>query len=131
MADWGQVTELVYRALRGRPHGNAFVCKRSFCIVLADCPHGSCKCTFLKPGFRVEKSENAALAFSCAWRIRILYVSMTPSAHPSTSSLRALNPTTSHNNNNNGGLHACVHAAEDIEPIMVTRAKYSAPLPLR
>ena len=36
-------------------------------------------------------------------------VSMTPSPHPSTSSLRPLNPATSHNNNNNnGGLHACV-----------------------
>ena len=33
------------------------------------------------------------------------------------------------NNNNNGGLHACVRAAEDIEPIRVTRAKYCALLP--
>ena len=42
---------------------------------------------------------------------------------------------TSHNNNNNnndnGGQHACVRAAEDIELIRVTWAKYSAPLPLR
>ena len=38
----------------------------------------------------------------------------------------------SHNsNNNNGRLHACVHAAEDIELIRVTTAKYYAPLPLR
>ena len=40
----------------------------------------------------------------------------------------------SHNNddnNNNGGLHACVGAAEDIEPIRVTRTKYSAALPRR
>ena len=36
---------------------------------------------------------------------------------------------TSRNNNNNSGLHACVCAAEDIEPIRVTRAKYYAPLP--
>ena len=45
---------------------------------------------------------------------------MTPLPHPSTSSLRPLDPATSHNNNNinnNGGLHACVGAAEDIEPI--------------
>ena len=50
----------------------------------------------------------------------------------STPSLRPLNPATSHNNNNNnGGLRACVHAAEDIEPIRVTRVKYYAPLPLR
>ena len=55
--------------------------------------------------------------------------------HRSTSSLRPLNPATSHNNsnnnNNNGGQHACVGAAEDIEPIRVTRAKYSAALLLR
>ena len=84
-----------------------------------------CKLTFLKPDLRVEKSKNAALAFlngrrsahfAYRWRHR-------PTPRP-------LNPSTSHNNNNNnnGGLHACVHAAEDIEPI---RAKYSAPLPLR
>ena len=85
-----------------------------FCIVLDDRPHGSCKrsaCkhTFLKPGLRV-----------------------TPSPHPSTSSLQPLNPAMSHHNNNNiGGLHACVRSAEDIEPIRVTRTKYSAPLPLR
>ena len=44
---------------------------------------------------------------------------MTPLPRPSTSSLRPLNPATSHNNsnnnNNNGGLHACVGAAEDNE----------------
>ena len=74
-------------------------------------------------------TENAALAFSCGQRIRTLCVSMTPSPHPSTSSLRPLNPVTSLNNNNNGKLHACVRAAEDIEPIKVTRAKYSVPLP--
>ena len=102
-----------------------------FCIVLADCPHGSYKCsackrTFLKPGLRVEKSENTALAFLYGRRIRILCVSMTPSPHPLTSSLRPLSPVTSHNNNNNnnsGGLHACVHATEDIEPTGVTRAE--------
>ena len=61
------------------------------------------------------------------------YLSMTPSPRPSTSRLRPLNPTTSqnnNNNNNNGGLRACVGAAEDTEPIRVTRAKYSAALPL-
>ena len=60
---------------------------------------------------------------------------MMPSPRPSTSSLQTLNRAMSHhnnnNNNNNGGLHACVDAAEDIEPIRVTRAKYSAPLSLR
>ena len=105
-----------------------------FCIILADRPHWSCKCsahkrTFLKPGLRVEKSENAALAFSCGQRIHILCMSMTPTPHPSTSSLWPLNPAPSRNNNN-GRLHACVLAAEDIEPIRVTRAKYYAPLPL-
>ena len=50
---------------RGRPPGNASVCKRRFWIVLADHPHGSCKRTVLK------KFENAALAFSCGQRIRI------------------------------------------------------------
>ena len=102
-----------------------------FCIVLADRPHGSCKhsaCkhTFLKPGLRVEKSEN--LVFWCGQRICILCVSMTPSPHPSTSSLQTLNPVSSHNNNN-GGLHACVRAAEGT--IRVTRAKYYAALPPR
>ena len=80
-----------------------------FCIILADCPHGSCrhsawKCTFLKPGLRVEKSENAALAFLCGQWICILSVSMMPTPHPSTSSLWPLNPAMSHNNNDNGGL---------------------------
>ena len=105
-----------------------------FCIVLADCPSGSCKrsackCTFLKPAHRVETFENTALAVLFGQWIRILCVSMTPSPHPSTSSLRPLNPALCHNNNNNnnGGLHACVHATEDIEPIRVIRA----PLPLR
>ena len=52
------------------------------------------------------------------------------SPHPCR--LRPVNPTTSHNNknNNDGGLHAFVYAADGIEPIMVTRAKYFAPLPL-
>ena len=67
--------------------------------------------------------ENGALAFSCGRRICMLCVSMAPSPRPSTSSLRPLH-------NNSGGLHACVRAAEDIEPFRVTRAKYSAPLPL-
>ena len=92
----------------------------------------ACKRTFLKSGLWVEKFESAALAFSCGRRICILCVRMMmPSAQPSTSGLRPLTPAKSHNNNNNGGLHACVCAAEDIEPIRVTRAKYSAPLPLR
>ena len=73
-----------------------------YCIVLANCPHGTWqrsewKRTFLKTGLRVEK--NAALSFSCGRRIRILSETMTPSPHPSTSSLRPLNPATSHNNN--------------------------------
>ena len=103
----------------------------SLCV-LADRPHGPCKRTFLKSGLWVEKFESAALAFSCGQRICILCVRMMmPSPQPSTSGLRPLTPAKSHYNNNNGGLHACVCAAEDIEPIRVTRAKYSAPLPLR
>ena len=44
---------------------------------------------------------------------------MTPSPNTSPSSLWPLNPTMSHNNNkNNGGLHACVGAAEDVEPFL-------------
>ena len=82
------VTSALYRGLlRGRPHGNILLCKRTFCIVLADRPHGSCKRTFLEPGLRVEKSENAALAFLCGQRIRIISISMTPLPHPATSSL--------------------------------------------
>ena len=70
--------------------------------------------------------------FASFWLICILCISTTPSPHPSTSSLQSLNPATSlNNNNNNGWLHACVRAAEDIEPNRVTRAKCNAPLPLR
>ena len=88
-----------------------------YCIVLADRPHGSWKHTFLTTGLKVEKFE--ALPFSCGQWICILSETMTPSPHPSTSCLRPLNPTMSHNNNNNnGGLHACVRAAEDIEPFL-------------
>ena len=44
---------------------------------------------------------------------------ITLSPHPSTSCLRPLNPTASHHNdNNNGGLHACFHPTEDIEPFL-------------
>ena len=100
--------------LKGRPHKNALLhfCAKThmYCIVLADHPHGSWKRrdwkrTFL--GLRVEKSENAALLFSCGQRICILSETMMPLPHPSTSSLWPLNPATSHNNNNsnnNGGL---------------------------
>ena len=100
------------KCLSGRPHENALLpCHAKmhmYCIVLADRPHGSWKCsnwkcTFLKTGLRVEKSENAALLFSCGRRIRILSKTMTSSPHPSTSSLRPLKPAMSHNNNNNNG----------------------------
>ena len=90
------------------------------CIFLADRLHGSCKRTFLKPGLASERFKNTALAFSCGRRIRVLCILITSWPHPSTSSLWPLNPTMTHNNNNNnnnGGLHACVRAAEDIEPI--------------
>ena len=96
---------------------------------LFPCKHSACKHNYFKPGLRVEIYENSALAFSCGLRIPILCVLMKPSTHPSTSSLRSLNSTTSCNNNN-VRRHAWVHAAEDIEPIMVTREKYYAPLPL-
>ena len=98
--------------LRGHPSTWKHFCM--FCFVLVDRPHGSCKRTFF-PLFR-----------PC---VRVWTVMMS-SPLPSTSGLRPLNPATSHNNNNNnnGGLHACVRAAEDIEPI---RAKYSAALSLR
>ena len=78
-------------------------------------------------GWRVEKNQkmlpshsrvdSESAYFEYRWRHR--------------PTLRPHNPTTSHNHNNeNGGLHACVCAAEDIEPIRVSRVKYSAPLPL-
>ena len=91
----------------GAIHMKTLFCVNMSCIVLADCPNGSCK-TWSKG----EKIVKTALVFSFGKPIRILWVSMTPSPHPSTSSLRPLNPTTSHNNNNNnsGGLHACVQA---------------------
>ena len=94
-----------------------------YCIVLAIyLPFWKCsalKCTFLKTGLRVEKSENAALPFSSGQQIWILSKTMSPSPHPSTSCLWPLNPATSHNNNNNnGGLRARVCATEDIEPFL-------------
>ena len=134
--DINQVDFLLYY-MGGHPHGNASVCKRTcfglfWPVVHMDLVNAvPVNTLFLKPGLRVEKSENAALVFSCGRRICILCASMTPSPQPSTSGHRPLNPATSHNNNNNnGGLNACVHAAEDIEPIRVSRAKYYAPLPL-
>ena len=83
---------------------------------LAHRPHGSCK----RSGWKC-KSKNATLAFLCGQWICILSISMTPFPYPLTSSLRPLNPAMFHinnNNNNNGGLHACVRAAEDIEPFL-------------
>ena len=86
----------------------------------------------LKPGLRVEKSKNAALVFSYGQRICIFCILMTPLSHPLTCSHRPLNAANlNNNNNNNSGLPAYVPAAEVIEPIRVTRAKYYAPLPLR
>ena len=124
-------TELVLASLRVHPHGNASVCKltcfASFCPIVHMDPVNSLfwnlvskknlKTLPLRP--RVD-SESAYVAYR--WRHR-----------PSTSNLRPLNPATSHNNNNNNnnGLHACDRAAEDIEPIRVTRTKYSAALSLR
>ena len=94
---------------------SALLCKHT-CFAYRS--HGSWKrsawkCTFLKPGLRVEKSKNAALAFSCGRWIHILgrtpLPSPSPSSHPLTTSLRPVNTAVSHNNNNNnGGLHACV-----------------------
>ena len=40
----------------------------------------------------MEKSENAALAFSCGQLISILSIALTPSPHPSTSNLWLLTP---------------------------------------
>ena len=56
-------------------------------LLCANAPNGSCKCsackcTFLKPGHRVEKFEKAALVFSFGQRIRIICESMTPLPHP-------------------------------------------------
>ena len=70
----------------------------------------------------MEKSKNAAVAFTCGQQNRILGILMMSSPHSSTSGLRPLNPAMPHNNNN-GRLHACVLAAEDIEP---TRTKCSS-----
>ena len=78
------------------------------------------KTHFFENGSQGGKIKNAALPFSCGQRIHIFSKTMTPSPHPSTSYHRPLKPATSHNNNNNnnGGLHAHVHAAEDIEPFL-------------
>ena len=109
-----------------------------FCIVLADRPHGSCKCSAcrcinalfwnLVSGWKNPKT----LAFCSRVDSKSAYFAANDAIpHLSTSSLQPLNPAPSHNNNNNnnGGL-ACVCATKDIGPIMVTRAKYYAALPL-
>ena len=68
-----------------------------FCIVLADRPHGSCKRsawkrTFLKPGLRVEKSENAVLLSSCVNSESTYFAYQWRHHPPLTSSLWPLNP---------------------------------------
>ena len=85
------------------------------CIILVDHPHGSCKHTFLKPGLRVEKLK---ISLSCS-RVdsKSAYFVYWWHHRPA--------PPPQNNNNNNGGLRARVGAAEDIEPIRVTTAKYS------
>ena len=60
--------------LRGHPHGNVFLCKRKFCIVLADCSNGSCKRTFLKPGLRAKIFKKAALALVWMANFHILRI---------------------------------------------------------
>ena len=101
--------------LRDHLHGNASVCKCMFYIVLAN---------------RHMNPVNAVPENALFWNLVSGY-------HTSTSCLRPLNPWTSHNNNNNnnnnnnGGLHACVRATEDIDPIRVNKAKYYVPLPRR
>ena len=91
----------------------SFAKMHMYCIVLANHPYGSWKRsawkhTFLKTGLRVEKSENAALPFSCGRRICIISKTTMPLPHPAMS----------HNKNNNGRLHARVYVAEDIEPFL-------------
>ena len=117
-------------AISGAVHMEMLLCVNShfasFCPIVHMDPVNT---FFFKRGPRVEKSENAALSFSCGRRIRILWVSMI------RSSLQPLNPATYHddnnNKNNNVGLYACVHAAVDVEHIRFTRGKKNfAPLPL-
>ena len=99
-------------SLSGRPHGNAFVCKRMcFWNLVSGWKH-------LKTPPLCSHADSESAYFVYRWRHR-------PTPRP-------LYPTTSHNNNNNnGGLHACVRLSEDIEPIRVIRSKYSAALLLR
>ena len=94
--------------------------------LLADHPHGSCKCsackcTFLKPGIRV--------GCILVWTVNLHTLSIDDAID--TPRPLAFNLLTLLNNNNTDGLHACVHAAEDIGAIRFTRTKYNAPLPLR
>ena len=72
--------------LRGHLHGNTFVCKCTFRIILDDHPHGSCKHTLLNPGLggKIWKRCPCVLVWT---------------ANPHT--LRI-------DDANNGGLHACV-----------------------
>ena len=113
--EWGEETQVRVIELKA-VHTKTLFCENacfpSFWPTVHMDPESTApeKSTFLK-------SKNAALPFSCGQRICILSDMMTPSPHPSTSSLQPMDPATSHNNNNNnGGLHACVRAAEDIEP---------------
>ena len=98
---------LAYRSLaKGPSRRNTKT--HTYCIILADRPHGSWKRTFLKTGGKTRKRSPPVF----------LWTANPPWPHPSTSYLRPLNPTASHNNNNNGGLHARDRATEDIEPFL-------------
>ena len=113
---WPHFKNYPFKAPSRQQH--SFAKTHTYCIVLANHPYGSWKRsawkrTVLKTGLGVEKSENAALPFSCGWRICILSKTMMPSPHPATS-----HNNNNNNNNNNGRLHARVHAAEDIEPFL-------------
>ena len=126
-ANW-HPQQLILLGLGGHPHGNASVCKRtcfaSFWPIVHMDPVNALFWNLVS-GWKNPKTlpwrscvDSESAYFVYQWHHR---------PKPSTSSLQT---ATSHNNNN-GRLHACVHAAEDTEPIRVTRAKYYAPLPLR
>ena len=100
---WGRVRKTVGVYLketnrdhrRGHPHGNAFLCKRT------------CFASFW---LIIQMDPVNAVPVNAIFLNRVSF----------TSSLQPLNPATfqNNNNNNNGGLHACVCAAEDIEPFL-------------
>ena len=61
MCSTTKLETLTIDTLRGRPHRNALLRKRAFCIVLADCPHGYWKRSSWKRTYLKKKPNDDAI----------------------------------------------------------------------